>query len=207
MGLFSDLTGMGKGNPFYSRNKYVEDFEVVEAPDKKGRLRKKAVYTGIWTIFRDKKAGQRAVFGALAMSLVAATLFFWSVLLVHYGSGKLLVMLPLFIGLFPLLYLLMGCTELPYRGKPMRRDQYMHSFIRISRSAAAAAAFDLVSLGALFVYRIAEGDWLFLPEDWQFLAFLGICAILFVAIILLLRSVDLAERPNNAYKIDFGMHS
>lgn len=200
MGLFSDLTGMGKGNPFSGAGKYVDDFKVVEAPDKKGRLRKTAVYSGTWTVLRDKKAGQRAVWASLVLSLAAAAVYFRALLLTHFGSGKLLVMAPLCLGLFPLLYLLMGCTELPYRGKPLRRDQYMHGFIRMCRSAVAVASFDLVSVVALFILRAVEGDWLFLPEDWQFLVLTILAALFAILILILLRGIDLSERENSAYK-------
>ncbi len=81
----------------------------------------------------------------------------------------------------------------------MRRDQYMHSFIRMSRSAVAVSSFAAVGLVALFVFRIVEGDWLFLPEDWRFLILVVFSALLALSIILLLRGVDLMEKPNSAY--------
>ena len=200
MGLFSDLTGMGKGNPFSDRGKYLEEFKIVEEPDKKGRMRKKAVYTGPWTVMREKKAGRRTMFLALVLALAAAVTYVRGLLLTHFGSGKLLVMLPLCLGLFPLFYLLMGATELPYRGKPLRRDQYMHGIIRMCRSAVAVFAFHAVALAALFILRIIEKDWLFLPEDWQFLAMAVLAAVCAACIVILLRRVDFTERENNVYK-------
>ena len=190
MGLFSDLTGAGKGNPFLNRSKYVNDFKVEEIPDRKGRLKKVAVYVGTWFVPREEKKAKGVIYACLALAAVTAVLYFRSLLLTHFGSGKLLVMLPLLLGMFPLLYLLMGAAELPYRGKPMRRDQYMHSFIRMSRSAVAVSSFAAVGLVALFVYRMAEGDWLFLPEDWHFLVLVILFVLLALSIILLLRSVD-----------------
>lgn len=200
MGLFSDLTGIGKGTTFSNRTRYVNDFKVVEEPDKKGRLRKKTVYIGIWTLPRDEKQGKRTCWACLVLTLAAAVLYFRSLLLTHFGSSKFLVLLPLLLGLFPLLYLLMGAFELPYRGRPMRRDQYMHSFIRMSRSAVAVTAFDLTGLVALFVFRIIEEDWLFFPEDWSFLTMTLLAAVFAVLIVILLRRVDLAERENSAYE-------
>lgn len=200
MGLFSDLTGMGKRYSFSGRTKYVDDFTMVEVPDKKGRMRKKAVYTGAWTVLRDRKAGQRAMFLALALSLATAAVYFRALLLTHFGSSRLLVMGPLCLGLFPLLYLLMGCTELPYRGKPLRRDQYMHGVIRMCRSAVAVTAFDLVALAALFILRAVVGDWLSLPEDRHYLILSVLAAIFAVLIVIILRRVDLVERENSAYK-------
>ena len=78
----------------------------------------------------------------------------------------------------------------------MRRDQYMHSFIRASRSSAAVLFFQAVGLIASFIYRIAETDWLFLPGDLRFVLS-GVSVIAFAgAVILLLRGIEVTERPN-----------
>ncbi len=199
MGLFSDLTGAGKGNAFLTRSKYVNDFKVEEVPDRKGRPRKRAVYIGTWFVPRDEKKAKAVVWTCLVLAAATAVLYFSSLLLTHFGSGKLPVVLPLLLGMLPLLYLLLGATELPYRSRPMRRDQYMHSFIRMSRSAVAISVFAAVGLAALFVCRCVAGDWMFRPEDWRFLV-LVVLSVLFAAlIVLLLRGVDLAEKPNSAY--------
>ena len=63
----------------------------------------------------------------------------------------------------------MGALALPFRGKPQRRDQYMHGMIRVSRSAAAVAVLVGFGLLASLVLRIRRGDWLFLGGDWLFL--------------------------------------
>ena len=201
MGIFSDLSGIGKGGPVSRRARYAEDFTVVEVPDRKGRLRKKAVYIGTWTVIRDwNAAARRTLWGTAALTLLIVVLYVRALLLTHFASGKLLVMLPLLAGLFPLFYLCMGATALPYGGKPMRRDQYMHSFIRMSRSAVAVAAFAIAGLLAMLIYRIVLKDWLFLPEDRLFLAFYILAAAASVLIVFLLRRLDLAERENKAYE-------
>lgn len=202
MGLFSDLSGIGKSGPGWSRSRYAGDFKVVEVPDKKGRLRKKAVYTGTWTVMRDLTVARRILWGCLGLTVLDGIAYGRALLLTHFSSGKFLVMIPLLAGLFPLFYLCMGATALPYGGKPMRRDQYMHSFIRMSRSAVAVAAFALTGMLATLVYRIALGDWLFLPEDKLFLGLYLAAVAASVLIVILLRRVDLMERENGAYERD-----
>ena len=98
------------------------------------------------------------------------------------------------------LYLLMGVFSLPFRGAPMRRDQYMHSFIRASRSAVGVSAFVFAGLLASFVYRIILGDWLFLPEDWYFIAACAVIGMLSAGTVYFLRSIDLSERENAAFE-------
>ena len=180
--------------------KYAGDFQNVEETDAKGRVRKKALYTGIWFVCRDPREAGRKLFVALGASVALVLVYLRLLTAPHQAAGQLWVMLPLLAGLYPAGYLIMGLTALPYRGKPQRRDQYMHSFIRASRSAAAVTVF--VTAGAVIslILRTIEGDWFFLKQDWLFLAGCLVSAGLGTAVILLLRSVDIAEKENSAYE-------
>ena len=199
MGLFDGF--LSSDSKFSDLKRFVGDFEIIEVKDKNGRMRKKALYTGVWTVLRDAGTATRAkMYAAAATAFVLIVAYIWSLLLTHVGSGSLLVMLPLLAGLFPVLYLLMGVFSLPFRGKPMRRDQYMHSFIRASRSAVGVSAFAFAGLLASFVYRIILGDWLFLPEDWYFIAACAVIGMLSAGTVYFLRSIDLSERENAAFE-------
>ena len=198
MGLFDSLVGKGRG--LSDLNRYVDDYKLVEEKDAKGRVRKKAVYVGTWTVLRQPAAARLRLFLSLGLALALAAAYVRVLLLTHAASGSLPVMLPLLAGLFPLLYLLMGCLSLPFGLKPMRRDQYMHSFIRASRSAAAVGILALAGVIASIIYRAVHGDWMFLREDILFLTLCLLVAGLSGAVIGLLRGVDLAERENASYK-------
>ena len=199
MGLFDGF--LSSDSKFSDLKRFVGDFEIIEVKDKNGRMRKKALYTGVWTVLRDAGTATRAkMYAAAATAFVLIAAYIWSLLLTHVGSGSLLVMLPLLAGLFPALYLIFGVLSLPFDGHPMRRDQYMHSFIRASRSAVAIDAFILAGLLGLFIYRSIQGDWLFLPEDWRFIAGCVFILMLSGGIILTLRSIDLTEKENKAYE-------
>lgn len=180
--------------------KYMDDFQTVEGTDRKGRPRKMAVYTGIWYVCRDAREAGWKLTAALAAAVLLAAVYVRVLTAPHQAAGQYPVMVPLLAGLFPAAYLIMGALSLPFRGKPQRRDQYMHSFIRASRSAAAVTA--LVTTGALMslLLRAIRGDWLFLKQDWVFLVCCLLTAGLGVAIILLLRSVGIAEKENGAYE-------
>ena len=199
MGLFDNPTE--KGRKFSDLNKYVTDFRLERETDQRGRIRTRAVYVGPWTVMRRTGTETRIrLWGTFLLTLGVAGCQLWMLMLNHLGAGVLWVMFPLLVGLLPGLYLLMGSFSLPFRGKPMRRDQYMHSFIRVSRSAVAVSAFTLVGLLASLVYRMIRGDWRFLPADWQFLAACGLIIAQAVAAIFLLRSIDLMEKDNDAYE-------
>ena len=197
MGIFDGGTETGSGLPRW--NHFAEDFELVEETDARGRLRRKARYLGTWQTLRRPEADRWKLPAALALSLLCAAALAGAAVLPHTLSGQLTVMLPLLLGLLPALYLLMGAAALPFRGRPMRRDQYMHSFIRVSRSAVAVAAFALVALAAALIVRALDGFWIFLPWDWRLLARELGAAALALGLIFLLRSVDIAERENGAF--------
>ncbi len=197
MGLFENMTGKGgiRGNS----GKYIGDFEIVEVKDARGRIRKKARYTGVWTVIRgDGKRDRKLLAAAGLLTAALAAVYIRMVTLTHLVSGQVPVMLPLLAGLFPGLYLVMGAFSLPYRGRPMRRDQYMHGMIRMSRSAAAVAVCQILGLVMTLGYRLTQKNWDFFPEDLLFMGLMGLAAALCGAVIAVLRQVDVTETANDA---------
>ena len=196
MGLFDNP--LENGRSFSDLKKYINDFKIVEEKDAKGRLRKKAVYTGVWFVPAEKPEKTRwKLIGTVAMALLLMAAYVRMILLTHASSGQYPVMVPMLLGLFPGMYLMMGILSLPFRGNPMRRDQYMHSFIRASRSAVALGICDLVALTATMVYRAVKPDWIYFPEDWLYTSLAVAVPALAAGIIFLLRSIDLDEKPND----------
>ena len=199
MGLFDSF--LGKERSFSDLKKYVDDFEITEEKDARGRIRETAKYKGQWTVLRETTASVMSriwMTAGLAALLLAA--YIRMLLLTHMASGELLVMLPLLAGLFPALYLGMVVFSLPFRGKPMRRDQYMHGFIRVFRSCVAITVFVLIGQLAVLIFRAVRGDWLYMREDWLFTGLGCLILVFALSIIGLLRSVDLTERPNSFYR-------
>ena len=198
MGLFDNP--LEKGQNLSDRKKYIDDFELVETKDDKGRVRKRAVYRGVWTVLRPPvKKSLYKLWAVLALAVLLAAVYVRMLLLTHLSSGNLLTMLPLLTGLFPGMYMLMGAMSLPFRGRPMRRDQYMHSFIRVSRSAVAIIVCVAVGLIVSLIYRAVNGDWTFFREDRLFIILCLVSAALASGTLTLLRMVDVAELPNEAY--------
>ncbi len=202
MGLFDAFT---KGKKLSDLTKYVGDFEIVEETDERGRIRRRAVYRGVWTLPREQGAATKArLWTTLALCLLTVGLQVWMLVLNHGHDGEYWVMVPLLAGLFPALYLLMGATSLPFRCRPMRQDQYMHSFIRVSRSATAVGVFTLSGLLISLILRLIRGEWRMRTEDWLFVAACTLIPALCIVIIFLLRGIDLMERENGVFPQDGG---
>ena len=200
MGLFDNP--LENGRSFSDLKKYINDFKIVEEKDAKGRLRKKAVYTGVWFVPAEKPEKTRwKLIGTVAMALLLMAAYVRMILLTHASSGQYPVMVPMLLGLFPGMYLMMGILSLPFRGNPMRRDQYMHSFIRASRSAVALGICDLVALTATMIYRAVKPDWIYFSEDWLYTSLAVAVPALAAGIIFLLRSIDLDEKPNDTVAV------
>ena len=196
MGFLDNL--FARSNPATGRDPYISQFDIIEVTDSKGRVKKKARYKGVWTVMREADLARGKLIFALLLAILLAALDLWAVTLTHLSSGQLLVMIPLLIGLMPALYLLFGAFSLPYKGRPMRHDQYMHSFIRMSRSSVAVAVCAVMAVILSLIYRATTGNWQFFTEDILFLVLLCAVTGFALGVIFLLRSIDFAELPNDA---------
>ena len=187
----------GKEREFSDLRKYVNDFEITETTDQNGKKKKTVIYKGTWTIL--KEASSRTfckLWAALALSAGLAAMYIRMMLITHLTSGQFTAMIPLLAGLFPVMYLMMGAAALPFRGKPMRRDQYMHSFIRVSRSCVAVIVCVVLAQIASLIFRISGQDWNYFREDWLFTGYSLAVIIAAAGTIFLLRSVDVIEKEN-----------
>ena len=195
MGLFGSFSDTK--SKFSDLRKYVDDYEIVEEQMPNGKLKKTVRYKGTWTILREVSSGTFfKLWLTVLMAFALIGVYVYTLTLTHTTSGLYTVMVPLMAGMFPCLYLAMGVLALPFRGKPMRRDQYMHSFIRISRSCTAILIFAFLAELITLIYRMIENDWLYLPADWRFTVSGIILIAASVAIILILRSIEITEREN-----------
>ena len=187
----------GKEREFSDLRKYVNDFEITETTDQNGKKKKTVIYKGTWTILKEVSSRTFCkLWAALVLSVGLTVMYIRIMLITHLTSGQFTVMIPLLAGLFPVLYLMMGALALPFRGKPMRRDQYMHSFIRASRSCVAVIVCVILAQIASLIFRISGQNWEYFREDWLFTGFSLAVILAAVGTIFLLRSVDLIEKEN-----------
>ena len=186
----------GKPEEFYRKKdhiQYLDDYEIRYVKDEKGREKKEIVYIGPMIPVREDKSRLRIKLPAVAALVVLAVLTVLSAVFTRHVGG-LIAELPLIISLFPCLYLIMGIFLLPYSGKPMKRDAYMHGMIRVFRSCGALTVLMAIILVFEIIRRIAQQDTLFLRDDVLFLIRVAGAVILPVLIIVILRSVEIDEK-------------
>lgn len=191
----------GRKLNFSDSLKYVDDYKIELAENKKGKLRRTVTYIGIWyAIKNNEKSARTKLFIVLALGIIAAGCLVGMLLNWNSADVWLPVTVPKAVALLPMLYLLMGVSELPYKLKPMHRAKYYHSFIRISRSGVGVLAFVGVSIVAEIVYRFVYKAWDLGQGEWLSFMFAGVLIASVVATIKLLYSIEIDELPNSAYK-------
>lgn len=182
--------------------KFASLYQSENYVDARGRKKTRLRYTGPWTVPLSTDRGTRIRIRACGIGtwLILAALIGLQ-LFRHASSGCWYTAVPLMAALFPGAYGALGSIDLPWRLKPLTRDRYMHSVIRICRSSLAV----LILTGAAAVvcepvYRIISGDWIFLSEDVLYLILCLIAAGLAFGEIITLRGMEFHEVPNERYR-------
>ncbi len=190
------MSFFGNSGEFYKKKdhiQYLDDYEIRYVTDEKGREKKTVVYTGPLIPVTEEKNKLRIKLLSVSVIAVCTVLTVLSAVFTRHVGG-MIAELPLIISLFPCLYLVMGVFLLPFSGKPMKRDAYMHGMIRVFRSCGALTVLMGVVLVSEIIRRIAQQDTLFLRGDIMFIIRIIGALILCVAIILILRSVEIDEK-------------
>lgn len=198
MSLFSNpLNGKRKLDGMM---KYADDYRTELCTDSKGRTRERVVYTGEWTVIRsDEKTAKRCILTGAACAFVSVFSLIAAQFQNHMSGRSFFVVLPLAAALFPALYLLMALFKLPYRLKPMKRDEYDHGFLRAFRSLTAMGILTAAAGIAGIIVRVVYKDWMFLKGDVVYM-FCMIAGITFAVLsFILLRKPDTTEKPNSYY--------
>ena len=179
---------------------YAGDYETVLRKDKKGRMRKKAVYKGHWFfVLNEKKACRLYMFASAGLSVLCFVLLLAAQLVNFTCDGCGFVTIPLVLSLFPALFTLFSLEHLPFGAKPMERAGYMNGIIRISRLSAVSAILSGVSVAAEFVYRAVVSLWDFTGKDILHLLFSLAAAASAVSVILILHRIEISEHENEDY--------
>lgn len=138
----------------------MNDYTVQIQLDTRGREKQVPVYTGPYlrALHSDAFYRRFRILAAVSMGLIlASALILLSVdRYAVYPNEGLYALIPLIIGLFPFVYLLMGFFRLPGSNGRIQRDTYVRSVLRIRRSSAAiaiAAALSVV-LWIIFLFVI-----------------------------------------------------
>ena len=183
------------------KTQYVDDYQLEETTDSRGRRKTVARYIGQWTVVTEREEGaKRKLFLTLALCIFTPAAAAATQFISHTAASAWYVQLPQLFALFPALYMLMGAAKLPYRLKPMRRDEYMKGMIRVSRSAVGVIAFETAAAAAGFVYRHRSGESAYSAGDAVWLCLLGAAILCSVGAILVLGRLEISQRTNSYYE-------
>lgn len=118
------------------RYRYTADYQVVPALGPDGGSGKRVVYIGKWILPRCGEAGYSRLVPALWILTGFAVLAVLIAAQILPPPMEHKWYLPvLMISVFPLAYQVMGAFRLPARKKPMERQRYDKSFVRVGHSA------------------------------------------------------------------------
>ena len=173
---------------------YADDYEDELYEDEHGKTRRRVTYIGPYIPVRNDARSLRFILiGVILLTAMTAAGIGAGMLINHTTGWWFFTTVPVSIAAFPCLYLIMGTLHLPYSGKPLQRDAYMHGMVRMLRSCGAIIVLSAVTLAAEFLFRIIHSDWLFLRGDIAFMLILfGIMAAC-IGIIFLIRAIDVDE--------------
>lgn len=128
--------------------RYTEDYKVLPALGGPGGRGKRVIYTAPW-IVPELDAGnwQKLVRALRTLTALAVLAYVASFCAVPPPMENKWYVPVLALGAFPLAYQVMGAFSLPPEKKPLERQQYDKSFVRVHHSAVFA--FVLLCLSAL----------------------------------------------------------
>lgn len=173
--------------------KYVDDYKNEVYVDKKGKTKERAVYIGpIIRVMSDEKYSLRISIIATILAVFTFILLIRAVSLPY--SGWFFSMITLSAALLPALFMVEGCTRLPFKDRKLKRDRYMKGIIRCFRSAAGVAVLLVVTLIAELISRMINSDWYFFSGEVLYLAYIVLSVSFSVVFIFLLRRLEVDER-------------
>ncbi len=173
---------------------YADDYEDELYEDEHGKTRRRVTYIGPYIPVRNDARPLRIIIvGILVLSGLTIAAVVSAMLINHTSAWWFFTSVPMTAAAFPCLYMVMGTLHLPYSGKTIQRDAYMHGIVRMFRSSGAIIALTAITLLSEFVFRIIKKDWMFLNGDKLFLALLAGIILTCLGIIFLLRMIDADE--------------
>ena len=187
----------GNFGDFYKKKdhiKYADDYADDLYEDENGKTRRRVTYIGPYIPIRNEVRSLRMIIaGILVLTVLTIAAVVSAMLINHTSAWWFFTSVPMTGAAFPCLYLVMGTLHLPYSGKPIQRDAYMHGIVRMFRSCGAIIVLTAITLLSEFVFRIIKKDWMFLSGDKLFLALLAGIILACLGIIFLLRMIDADE--------------
>ncbi len=187
------------------RYRYTEDYKIVPSLGGPGSRGKRVIYTAPWILPQlDEETWQKLVRALWGLTALAVLAYVGAFCVIPSPTENRWYAVVLAVGAFPLAYQIMGAVVLPRAKKPLERQQYDRSFVRLRHSTVfafvifclCAPAFALYwILGAAGVFRAAP----FAPADAAFAALLILAAAAELLIRRLCRGIQTETLENSAY--------
>ncbi len=187
------------------RYRYTDDYKVVSALGGPGSRGKRVIYTAPWTVLElDEDRWQKVVRALWTLTALAVVCYVGAFCSVPPPTENRWYAAVLAVGAFPLAYQVMGACTLPRTKKPLERQQYDKSFVRLWHSAVFAFVILCISavgfaaywiLGAAGVLKAAP----FAGGDAAFAALLVIMAAAELLIRRICRGIKTDTLENSAY--------
>lgn len=118
------------------RYRYTEDYKVLPALGGPGARGKRVIYTAPWIVPElDAETWQKLVRALRWLTALAVLAFIAAFCAVPPPTENKWYVPVLAIGAFPLAYQVMGAVTLPREKKPLERQRYDKSFVRVHHSA------------------------------------------------------------------------
>lgn len=116
--------------------KYAGDYELVVKEDEKGRLKKSAVYKGIYfEVVPDERTLKKFKRNSLLLLVIIITAFLTGGFLNNNGMRMFYIAIPWAAAFLPLYFLAYGIIRLPDKKRKLRRDEIELSFDRMKKSS------------------------------------------------------------------------
>ena len=130
------------------RYRYTEDYKVLSALSGPGGRGKQVIYTAPWIVpDLDPETWQKLVRALRVLTALAVLSWVGAFLAVPPPTENKWYVPVLAVGAFPLAYQVMGAVSLVREKKPLERQQYDKSFVRVHH--CAVFTFVILCLSAL----------------------------------------------------------
>ena len=187
--------------------RYTEDYQVASALGPNGRLEKRVIYTGRWVRILNEEADyRRTVLALRILPPLAVLAILCAVEVLPLPMTHKWYVPVLLISLFPLAYQIMAIFGLPAERKPMERQKYDKSFVRLGHGAVfilvvlCASALGAVIYWIVYAVSGIEGGAPYSLRDGIFALLLVLAAAAELTIYRLYRSIRTDTVDNDAYQ-------
>ena len=186
------------------RYRYTEDYKILPALGGPGGRERRVIYTAPWTLPKLDEAAWKTLVRRLWILTALAVLAFLGVFLLPMNWQTRWYMPVLALGCFPLAYQVMGAVSLPREKKPLERQQYDKSFVRVRHSAVFALVLICLSALGFGIWWILSAAGVletvpFTARDAAFAALLILMAAAELLTCRLCRGIETETLENSAY--------